>query len=245
MSSDLTQPGVHMQMNILSSFAGFFSWTSLKLFVVTVLLWSVYLVSSMQTWSLLNRASLSLTTNYWSLQCSEIRWQSLTRIMWPPLSLFSLLWDLTDNCPCSSLYFWPSGSDVLTFAETQLKALELINLPEERAGCKCWADVWTRAESAGLWNCWVFALPCVRALAASPPVVPRQSEHLPSSHCWTWLNSYKNTAVLRGQLMKREQSRSNLSDLQTHLSNAKMLHVCLRAPLTGKSCMMMEGELNI
>lgn len=24
MSSDLTQPGVHMQMNILSSFAGFF-----------------------------------------------------------------------------------------------------------------------------------------------------------------------------------------------------------------------------
>lgn len=28
--------------------------------------------------------------------------------------------------------------------------------------------------------------------------------------------------------MKRHQSRSNLSDLQTHLSNTEMLDVCLR-----------------
>lgn len=207
-------------MNILSSFAAILSRTSLKLFVVIVLLWySGFIVSSMRTWFLLNRDSLSLTTDRSSIQKSA---ESLARIMWPQMSLFSLLWDLTETSLCSSLYFWPSGGDVLTFAETQLKALELIKLPEERAGCECWA------ESSVLWNCRVFALPCVRAPAASPPVVPRQSEHLPSSHCWTWLNSYKNTAVLRVRLMKRHQSRSNLSDLQTHLSNTEMLDVCLR-----------------
>lgn len=39
-------------------------------------------------------------------------------------------------------------------------------------------------------------LPCVLALAASRQEARPRSEHLPSSHCWTWLNSWKDTRIL-------------------------------------------------
>lgn len=40
---------------------------------------------------------------------------------------------------------------------------------------------------------WAEVLPCVPALAASRQVDRPQSERRPSSHCWTWLSSCRDT----------------------------------------------------